>query len=252
MEPSALISTVASPSLSEYLRRHARERPDTVAVIDGVTGESVTYRELLRRVESLAGRLQAVGVESGGRVGIVALNSLRYVELLWALAELGAIAVPLNLRLNPVEAAANLADAGACAIVTDAKMTPLAAAILAERDIPLRLTLDDPRPGWTALTSLPDAGEPLEGHSTGESAATLLFTSGTTGRAKGCELRQRTWTGYAMNMAAAIDMTSDDVYLALLPYFHVAGLGTLFSQLCLGGTVVTLAAPDPARMYQLI
>lgn len=252
MEPSTLISTVASPSLSEYLRRHARERPDTVAVIDGATGESLTYRELLRAAESLAGRLRTAGVEPGGRVGIVALNSLRYVELLWALAELGAIAVPLNLRLNPVEAAANLADAGACAIVTDAKMTPLAAAILAETDIPLRLTLDEPQPDWTALADLPDAGEPLETHSTGETAATLLFTSGTTGRAKGCELRQRTWTGYAMNMAAAIGMTSDDVYLALLPYFHVAGLGTLFSQLCLGGTVVTLAAPDPARMYQLI
>jgi acyl-CoA synthetase (AMP-forming)/AMP-acid ligase II len=247
-----LAATAASLALPQYLRRHAKERPTQVAVIDGATDESVTYAELLTRVQSLAAGLRSVGLDAGSRVGIVALNSLRYVELLWALAELGAIAVPLNLRLNPVEAAANLADAGATAIVADATMAPMADAILARTDIPLRLTLAAEREGWTSLASLRVEGGRVPEQVSGETIATLLFTSGTTGRAKGCELRQRTWTGYAMNMAATIRMGPTDVYLAFLPYFHVAGLGTLLSQMCLGGTVVTWAVADPAKMIGLI
>lgn len=252
MNPLATVTSATSLSLPQYLRRHAKERPAQVAVIDGATGESVTYADFLARVESLAAGLRAAGLDAGSRVGIVALNSLGYVELLWALAELEAIAVPLNLRLNPIEAAANLADAGAAALVTDAAMAPLADAILAQQDIPLRLTLAEAKQGWISIQDLRATGDKVRGQATGESIATLLFTSGTTGRAKGCELRQRTWTGYAMNMAATIRMAPNDVYLALLPYFHVAGLGTLFSQMCMGGTVVTLAAADPAKMYRLI
>lgn len=245
-------ASAASPALPHYLRRHVQERPTQVAVIDGATGEQLTYAELLARVESLAAGLHAAGLSAGSRVGIVALNSLGYVELLWALAELGAIAVPLNLRLNPVEAAANLADAGATALVADAAMAPMADAILARTEIPLCLTLAAERDGWTSLASLRRAGGRVPEQVSGETIATLLFTSGTTGRAKGCELRQRTWTGYTLNMAATLRMGPADVYLAFLPYFHVAGLGTLLSQMCLGGTVVTWAAADPAKMIALI
>ncbi len=245
---------LASPALPEFLRRHAFERPDHVAVIDGGTGESVTYAALLDRVCALASGLRESGVAPGDRVGIVAMNSLSYVELLWALAELGAIAVPLNLRLHPKEAAANLTDAGASGIVADAAMGQLAAAIVAQVDIPLKLTLGAATPGWVSVDSIrgPGGSTARIGEPTGETTCTLLFTSGTTGRAKGCQLPQRTWTGYALNMAAAIEMSRDDVYLALLPYFHVAGLGTLLSQMALGGTVVTQATADPAQMYRLI
>ena len=87
---------------------------------------------------------------------------------------------------------------------------------------------------------------------TGEDTCTLLYTSGTTGTAKGCMLAQRSWVGYSQNLAIAMRMTSDDTYLAFLPFFHVAGLGMLLSQLVLGGTVVTQASPEPARLHELV
>ncbi len=65
-------------------------------------------------------------------------------------------------------------------------------------------------------------------------------------------LPQRSWIGYAQNLAASFRLGRDDVYLAFLPFFHVAGLGTMFSQLVLGGTVVTQAAADPAQMHAAV
>ncbi|MBK7903502.1 MAG: AMP-binding protein [Proteobacteria bacterium] len=63
---------------------------------------------------------------------------------------------------------------------------------------------------------------------------------------------QRTWTGYAINMATCFGMGEEDVYLAFLPFFHVAGFGTALSQLILGGTIVTAPLADPGMFYRLI
>lgn len=256
MNTTAQLSTQisTSPGLTAFLRRHALEQPDRLAVIDSMSNESLNYQDLLRDVLRLAEGLRGIGVVSGMRVGIVALNSLRNVTVLLSLAEIGAVAVPLNLRLKPQEAAANLVDAGAEAIVTDSAVSQLADAILQEFDIPLRITLADERDGWVSTSELLSStgSVPSLDSTHGDMPATLLFTSGTTGRAKGCILTHRSWTGYGRNMAASIELSRDDTYLALLPYFHVAGLGTMFSQLVLGGTVVTLGVADPARMYQAI
>lgn len=251
------MESTTSPSITTFLRRHALEQPNRKAVIDSMTGETLTYSELLTATLQLKNGLTGTGISAGMRVGIVALNSLRNVKLILALAEIGAIAVPLNLRLNPKEAAANLADAETEAIVTDKTMLPLAEAVSAATNINIKLTLEDSEEGWISTESLhtessKTGDQTKTSEPSGSTPATLLFTSGTTGRAKGCILTHRTWVGYGRNMAASIKMDRDDVYLAFLPYFHVAGLGTMLSQLVLGGTVVTLGVSDPQKMYQAI
>lgn len=253
-------AALSSPSLFTLLLRSALEQPDRVALVDGDTGDRATYSQLCDRVVAWGAGLVAAGVRPGDRVALLALNSSTYVELLWAIARVGAISVPMNIRLNPKEVAANLRDCSPVAIITDAALVASADAACALAEVPSRWIIGGDAPGWRPLADLTAGIE--ESHATdaaafadqvdGEATGTLLYTSGTTGEAKGCALAQRTWPHYALNIASAMHMDRDDVYLALLPYFHIAGLGMVMSQLILGGTVVTQSMPDPSRMHALI
>lgn len=252
-------SALWSPPLTDYLRSHAWHTPDKVAVVDGATHESLTYRDLIGQIEARGDALRRAGVRAGDRVGILSANSLPYVVLLLALADMGAIAVPLNTRLHPQEMADNLVDAGAAALVTSVDLAPAATAVADLAGVTGRLVLAGAAPGWSPLVPLTQGEGPGEGPGatagravSGTDVATLLYTSGTTGRAKGCMLMQQSWTGYAQNMTVALRMSADDTYLAFLPYFHVAGLGLMLSALVLGGRVVTQAAADPGQMHAAI
>jgi acyl-CoA synthetase (AMP-forming)/AMP-acid ligase II len=239
-----------------FLKRHRIERGNAVAVVDGLTGESITYRDLHDRASRVAGWLVRHGVGHGDRVACLSLNSKGYTEFFLALAWIGAVAVPLNIRLNPKELKFIIEDSGAKTIFTDGQLVELAqASISGIPAIGLKILNAGPRDGWTAYGELArDDNPPCEpdGNVTGHTLFMLLYTSGTTGEPKGCMIPQRSWTGYATNMAACFRMGPEDVYLAFLPYYHVAGFGTAFSQLILGGTVVTAPAPNPKLFYGLI
>lgn len=259
---------LSAPAVTSFLRRHALERPGHTALVDGATGESITYAELLAQVLAQADELRAAGIEFGDRVGILGVNSLPYAVSLLSLSELGAIAVPKNTRLHHAELATNLKDAGIAGVISDSSHRASATVLADELGVTRRFLLNggaseagpaDTADGWQALEHKADATSPATLAATplpegvhGEATSTILYTSGTTGQAKGCMLAQRTWVGYAQNMTSSLRMSGDDTYLAFLPLFHVAGLGLLHSQLILGGTVVTQAAADPAQMHAAV
>jgi acyl-CoA synthetase (AMP-forming)/AMP-acid ligase II len=239
-----------------FLTRHRIERGSSVAVVDGLTGESITYRDLHDRVSRIAGWLVGHGVGHGDRVACLSLNGKAYTEIFLALAWVGAVAVPLNLRLNPKELKFIIEDSGAKAIFTDGALVELAeAAIAGIPAVGLKILNAGTREGWIGFGELArddNPPSPPDERVTGHTLFMLLYTSGTTGEPKGCMIPQRSWTGYATNMATCFRMGPEDVYLAFLPFFHVAGFGTAFSQLILGGTVVTAPLPRPQLSYGLI
>ncbi|MBN2282427.1 MAG: AMP-binding protein [Deltaproteobacteria bacterium] len=242
--------------LSAGLKNQGTARRDRLAIIDGPSGETITYGALYERVPRIAWWLTNHGIGYGDRVACLSLNSKAYIEFLYALAWIGAVAVPINIRLNPREMTHILLDSGARGIFSCAFFVEVAEQLTS--DIPaieLKIVAADPREGWATFDELIDEGNdsaPISEDVTGETLFMLLYTSGTTGEAKGCMVPQRVWTAYAVNMATCFQMGCDDVYLGFLPYFHVAGFGTAISQLLLGGTLVTIAIPDPPTMYDLI
>lgn len=112
--PSAY-DALSAPAVTSFLRRHALERPQHSAIVDGATGEVVTYAELLAQAEDF----REAGIALGDRVGILGVNSLPYAVSLLALSEMGVIAVPKNTRLHHEELATNLQDAGISAVIAD-------------------------------------------------------------------------------------------------------------------------------------
>ena len=94
--------------VTQPLLRNRQQCPDKIASVDGK--RTNTWDELVSRIARLASNLKELGLEEGDRVGILALNSDRYMELLFAVPWAGGIVVPLNHRWSPTEIAFAVED----------------------------------------------------------------------------------------------------------------------------------------------
>src|SRR5580698_6156170 len=111
-------------NIGSVLTEAAKSLPEKTAVIYGDLRRS--YRELNARANQLAARLREQGIDKGDRVAILQRNCPELLETMFATFKIGAIAVPMNARLHPKEAAYILQDSGAKAIVfTDDFTAPL-------------------------------------------------------------------------------------------------------------------------------
>ena len=217
-----MTQTPAATSLAHALRWRAAHTPERLAVTaDGV---SLDYAALHDRVRSFAARLATEGVRAGDRVALLLPNGLPMVVAVHALARLGAVLVPLNLRLTAAELAWPVADSGARWLLHDPRTVTMASAL---------------RDGATLPVASLDAAALLDAGSVGPTGAepadpspdvpfAILYTSGTTGRPKGAVLTQANFWWSAVGSALQLGLCDHDRWLACLPLFHVGGLSILF------------------------
>ena len=242
--------------LCYFLKSYSVSYRDKAAIIDGVTEDTITYGQLYNRIAKIAWWLDQNGIQQGDRVACISLNSKAYIEFYLALAWIGGVAVPLNIRHNPKELSFIIQDSGAKAMFSDSHSVENAEAALTQVSFEgLKILCGKPQAGWTPYDSLiNDDNDTLEINKdvTGETLMLLLYTSGTTGKPKGCMLGQRSWTAQAANLTACMQMGCDDTYLSFMPLFHVSGFSATFSQLILGGTVITAPMPDPKFLWGLV
>jgi fatty-acyl-CoA synthase len=239
------------------LERHALMQPDATAL--RFLGNTVTWDGLQRRVSALADALSRRGVGFGDRVMILMLNRTEFVESVLAVNMLGAIAVPLNFRLTPAEITFLVEDCEAGVMITEAVLAPVAAGV---RDIqPLLNTIivaagstDDGVFGYQDLIN--ETGDPYEPVDIpNDSAALIMYTSGTTGRPKGAVLTHanlmgQTMTGLYTNGA---DINSDVGFVGV-PFFHIAGIGNMLTSMLLGipTVIYPLGAFDPGQLLDVL
>src|SRR5919106_2631313 len=100
--------------LQQILERAVRFYPDRTAVVCG--GTRLTYRAFAERVRRLSSALYSLGIRKGDRLAVLMYNCHRYFEIYYATAEIGALVVPLNIRLSAGEIAYILNDSGSTAI----------------------------------------------------------------------------------------------------------------------------------------
>jgi fatty-acyl-CoA synthase len=192
-------------SLARWIERHAAFTPDRVAL--RCETEAWTYAELANRIERLAAGLQReVGLGHGDRIAWLGLNHPDMLALLFACARLGAILVPLNWRLAAPELRAILADAEPKALVVETgfrdRIEPVPSCHL--------IGCDFSEDGWTPLAGLCEHRTPAGEIGAPEDAILIVYTSGTTGRAKGAVLSQSALLWNALNSAHMHDLTSAD------------------------------------------
>jgi len=206
------------------LKRHSNERPGKLAYRD--QHRSVTYGELDRVTENLSGHLIELGIKPGDTVSIWLPNSVTWIETCLAIARAGAIGVPISYDATESEAVYRLTDARCRILVTtDERAAQLSAA---KTDLPdLNTTILVDRGSllgqghrYTDLLQKKSSKPPLDLDSI-DTPAFIVYTSGTTGRAKGVilTLRGMLWV-VAACWAPIAQLSEKDYVLSPLPLFH--------------------------------
>ncbi|WP_417449076.1 long-chain-fatty-acid--CoA ligase [Kordiimonas sp.] len=233
----------------DYLDHHASALPDKVAI--ECDGSFVRYAALAERSHRAAASLQQAGLKAGDRVVYLGRSSIAFFELLYACTRLGLCFVSLNWRLTDHEISDQLDDSGPGIIFADGDfLTGIGASRHKSRPL---VQLD----GGEAYASWRNsAGQSASyGVVDPEAPALMMYTSGTTGRAKGVVVsqtailasRQGGPTSEAWN-----DWSSDDVELVPTPLFHIAGCGWALIGLYHGAKIVVLRDFVPAEVIKTI
>ncbi len=204
-----------------WLSKAAATTPERLALVAG--GERITFAELEARSLGAASRLAGLGAGPGSRVGLTLEAGAEYVVLLHALAKLGAVAVPLNPRLEAGELERRLDGAGATLSISD----PAQLAEAPQREVSQATSLDLDAPSC------------------------VIHTSGTSGRARTVEL---TWGNHlwsALASAARIGVDPGDRWLCSLPLHHIGGLAIVLRG-AVYGTATVLERFDAARVREMM
>jgi fatty-acyl-CoA synthase len=244
------------PGIGSWLMKRALLTPDKEAVVDGE--KRLNYQQLNRRVNRLTNALQAAGLQLGDRISILSYNRLEFVEVIMAAAKLGLILVPLNWRLTPAELAFNLNDSGAETLFFDADLVKLASSVKGTTALKRFIVFgEQPTSQARAYESLlPEQSESepeIKPAPNLDTPHIIMYTAGTTGKPKGAVLSQSASFWNVLNLNTALDFTSNDRNLLVLPMFHIGGIG-LFTLPMLydGGTVVIQRTFDPVKTLALL
>ncbi|MEU1889349.1 long-chain fatty acid--CoA ligase [Micromonospora rifamycinica] len=236
--------------IGAWVAKRRLTSPDRVALIHG-EGSTVTYARFADAVDRVGAVLRDLGVGAGDTVAYLGENSPEFLEVMFAAARLGAVFVPVNTRLAPPEIAHVLADCAARVLIHDPQLaaavaTALPAARLRHVVVTGEGTPD--RPGLAPLAREADPERTGRADPGLEEPAAIVYTSGTTGRAKGAVLTHGNLTWVALNCVVDYDVVSTDVALMISPLFHVASLGMGALPVILkGATMVLERGFEPGR-----
>lgn len=209
-------------------RRAARDPGRTYLVHDS---DPLTFCELDSAVNRLANGLAGHGVGEGTRVAAMLDNHPDLVCLLFALAKLGAVHVPVSTRLRGDPLEYLLGHAEPAMVIAESRYIHAVTAAVADADVPLVARAGDgdaPSPDtldFTALRSASNATPP--GSPAASDILTVLYTSGTTGPPKGVLVTDKMHRASATASAMAADVQSGDVLYLWEPLYHVGGIQVL-------------------------
>jgi malonyl-CoA/methylmalonyl-CoA synthetase len=204
-------------SLLDLYDLSLRGRADAAALeLDepGGATRSLTFGEVDARSDRLAQLLATRGITSGDRLAFCLLNRLAVIDIWLAAVKLGAIVVPINVLYKGREIAHIIGDSEPAAVVTSVDRVD---------DFPAGTILwDVDELEREASTYAPTR---LATRCGADTPAALVYTSGTTGTAKGAVLTHGNFAANALTLLTTWGVTSADRYLCALPLFHVHGLG---------------------------
>ena len=232
-------------NLSRIVERWADFQPDRVAI--HFRDERWTWRDLLARVDHATARLASIGVQPGDRVAWLGYNHPEMLAMLFALARIGGILVPLNFRLAVPELRDILAHADASVLVAEPDLYKSAAELAAALPLVKMVGLRDAPADWFAWDGDASLGFAPKLRGSDASPVLIVYTSGTTGRPKGAVHTQSAILWNAINSIHTHDLTHADHVLTVLPMFHVGGLSIQsIPVLMVGGTLTLQPRFDPS------
>ncbi len=182
-------------------------------------GTTFTFGQIKARGNRLSHRLLAAGLEPGDRVAVYVKNCVEMMEIYLACVKAGFIFTPINILYRGGEIEHILTDAGPKVLFSHAKTDEIVAPIAAGQPGLQHWHIEDIR---SLTAGQPESPPPVD--LSDDTLASLVYTSGTTGRPKGAMLTHGNFIANARNLIECWRLTPDDRLLLPLPLFHVHGL----------------------------
>ncbi len=231
--------------MKDWLTHRAQASPEATALVESETGTEWTYAALDAAVDETAGRLAALGIESGDHLGMLLSARVTAVHVVHAAMRLGATLVPLNVRLTAHELTYEVGLADLTALVCEAETeTQAVDACESAGSVPV-VSIDEPgRQSVAAFESMsPVAVESAEWED--DDRLALMFTSGTTGNPKAVTLTMGNILSSAIASAFRLGVLPEDRWLVTLALYHMGGLAPLYRSALYGTCVVLRRTFEP-------
>lgn len=242
-----------SHSFADHLEKNARWHGDHPAYVQG--HRQLTHRQLLARARQLSSALYDLGVRNQDRVGMLAMNSIEYGEVIAASQWAGFVLATVNFRLAAKEIAWIINDGAPKVLFFEAQYLPMIEALRSELSSVEHYICIDGRADWALgyeafLAGGDPHGPPCRARE--EDVHCLIYTSGTTGRPKGCIWGHREFLQLVRLDAWFSGMQQPDRILIVMPMFHVGGMVLSLSMHVMGGTVYLQREFKPADVIAAI
>ncbi|XP_075657342.1 4-coumarate--CoA ligase-like 9 isoform X1 [Castanea sativa] len=250
LRPTTPLPPLTTPlSITDYLFPHLNSSPPppttttaaAAALIDSTTRRRISFPDFARRIQTLTSSLQnRLHLSKGDTAFILSPNSLHIPILHFSLISLGVVVSPSNPSSTKPEISRQ--------IHLSKPVIAFATSETAAKIPSLRygtVLLDSPE--FESLMTRPTTGDNNNKQRVTvnqSDTATILYSSGTTGRVKGVELTHRNWISVMAGVFAARELRSSPaVTLCTVPFFHVYGMGLFMRELAMGHSVVVSTGP---------
>lgn len=241
-------------NIGGFLNRSTELYPNKTSIV--YENQRISFRELNGQSNRIGNALLSWGVRKGEKIGLLFYNSPEFVEIFLGAAKTGVISVPLNFRLvgRELDYIINNSDIRVLFFGED----------FIEKILGIRQSLKKVEHyillGQSTPTSIQSFRTFVDGVTDKEpgvlideeDVATIVYTSGTTGRPKGAVLTHKNIIWSAVAYIIDKDLKTSDVALVVSPLFHVGGLNNLLTNIFLGSTVVLNRQFNPVRVMETI
>ncbi len=214
-------------------------------------GKSFSFRFVKETAERTAALLQSRGVAKGDKVAVMSQNTPAFVFLFYGIMKAGAVAVPINHKLMPPEVQYILDHSESKMIFFDGSLEPVVSKVSSATD---KVAMDSPAEGFDQFETLVEkAGEFAPVKVFDEDFAEILYTSGTTGKPKGCLHTHASVIMAGTTGALAVKLDQQDRLLMAMPIWHSSPLNNWFiGTQYVGGVTVMLREYHPLHFLQAV
>lgn len=242
----------------DVLNNAADKWPDKPALIFDYPKNEITYSELKKLTEKMALVLKSYDIKKGDKVAVMLPNILEFPVSWLGLGLIGGVIVPLNTRYQKFDAAYLLEHSEAKLIITESEYMPMLRSIQKENDLDYQIiTVDSDME--IANGYLPDLLAEEKGEFTKEAIyeedlINIQYTSGTTGKPKGCMLTQKYWINIGKKIAnpKLINIDETDRLLTSQPFYYMDPQWNTMASLVNGSTLIILDRFSPSVFWEKV
>jgi acyl-CoA synthetase (AMP-forming)/AMP-acid ligase II len=236
----------------EVASKNAQIFSDRIAVAEGK--DRLTFKQFLELVNRLATGLRKEGIKQGDRIAILSKNSLKYFVLYFAAARCGAILVPINIRLSREEVRYILSDGQPKLLFADSSCQSLLGQdILESAPVKKSFSMAQEQDRFAGFDQLiHNDGKMKEIQVGQDDGLIIIYTAAVGGKPRGALLSHANVLASDIQNILGLSLNSTDIYLSVLPLFHVAGLLLSSNIFHAGGENVIVSQFDPQKALEII